>query len=314
VDESASEFDGPWKEALEWYFEPFLAFFFPEPHSGIDWGRGHEFVDKELQKLTGQAETGKGTVDKLVKVWRRDGVEVWVFVHVEVKSQHDTDFGQRMYTYNHRLEDRYGRMPVSLAILGDDGPRWRPTGHAASLWGCGVHFTFPVVKLLDYKDQEATLETDPNPFAAVVLAHLKTLETRGDIAGRQGWKLRLVKGLYNRGWGREQVVKLYRLIDWMMTLPPVPQATFETDILQFEEREKMPFISPSEQNWLNRGLNEGLTQGIALGLRMRFGAVGLGILPRVQAIKDPTILATVLEAIETAPTIDALREMLPPEG
>lgn len=61
MDEPASEFDGPWKEALEWYFEPFLAFFFPEAHAGIDWDRGHDFVDKELQKLAPEAKTGKGT-------------------------------------------------------------------------------------------------------------------------------------------------------------------------------------------------------------------------------------------------------------
>ena len=80
----------------------------------------------------------------------------------------------------------------------------------------------------------------------------------------------------------------------------------------------MPFMSPSEQNWLNRGINqgivEGLTRGIALGVRMRFGAASQEFMPRVQAIKDPAILATVLEAIETAPTVDALCALLPPEG
>lgn len=92
----------------------------------------------------------------------------------------------------------------------------------------------------------------------------------------------------------------------------------------------MPFISPSEQNWLNRGITQGLEkglekgrtegivegriEGITLGLRMRFGAAGMGLMPRVQSIKDPAILATVLEAIEAAPTVDALIALLPPEG
>ena len=33
----------------------------------------------------------------------------------------------------------------------------------------------------------------------MVLAHLKTLETRGDEAARRAWKVRLVKHLYERG-------------------------------------------------------------------------------------------------------------------
>jgi hypothetical protein len=37
-----SEYDSPWKEALDAYFEPFLAFFFPQAHASIDWGRGYE--------------------------------------------------------------------------------------------------------------------------------------------------------------------------------------------------------------------------------------------------------------------------------
>ena len=115
MDEPASEFDGPWKEALDWYFAPFLAFFFPLAHAGIDWAKEPEFVDKEIQKIAPESKEGQGTVDKLAKVWRRDGQEAWVYVHIEVQSQHETTFGRRMYTYNHRLEDRYGRMPVTLA-------------------------------------------------------------------------------------------------------------------------------------------------------------------------------------------------------
>ena len=38
-----TDFDGPWKEVLELYFERFLAFFFPQAHADIDWGRGFAF-------------------------------------------------------------------------------------------------------------------------------------------------------------------------------------------------------------------------------------------------------------------------------
>ena len=53
----------------------------------------------------------------------------------------------------------------------------------------------------------------------VVLAHLKTLETRRSPADRYAWKLRLVKGLYQRGMDAEDVRQLFRFIDWIMDLP-----------------------------------------------------------------------------------------------
>jgi hypothetical protein len=43
-----SDQDSPWKEVIERYFEPFLAFFFPRAHAEIDWTRGYELLDKEL--------------------------------------------------------------------------------------------------------------------------------------------------------------------------------------------------------------------------------------------------------------------------
>ncbi|MBI4870377.1 MAG: hypothetical protein HY814_02290 [Candidatus Riflebacteria bacterium] len=101
-----ADFDTPWKEALERYFREFLALFFPAAHDGIDWARGHEFLDKELEKVVRDAELGRRLLDKLAHVWRQDGEEELVLVHVEVQGQKDDDFAQRMYVYNYRLFDR----------------------------------------------------------------------------------------------------------------------------------------------------------------------------------------------------------------
>ena len=81
-----TDYDSPWKEALDVYFAAFLAFFFPEAHADIDWARGYETLDKELQAVVREAELGRRLVDKLVKVWRQGGAEEWVLVHVEVQG------------------------------------------------------------------------------------------------------------------------------------------------------------------------------------------------------------------------------------
>ena len=54
-----SDFDSPWKEILDSYFELFLAFFFPHAHRDIDWSRGYEILDTELQQLVREAEVGE---------------------------------------------------------------------------------------------------------------------------------------------------------------------------------------------------------------------------------------------------------------
>ena len=46
-----ADYDGAWKEALDIYFQAFLAFFFPTEYADIDWSRGWESLDAELQKL-----------------------------------------------------------------------------------------------------------------------------------------------------------------------------------------------------------------------------------------------------------------------
>lgn len=57
----------PWKDVIQRYFEDFILFFFPQAHREIDWTRGFEFLDKELQQLTRDAELARRLVDKLIK-------------------------------------------------------------------------------------------------------------------------------------------------------------------------------------------------------------------------------------------------------
>jgi hypothetical protein len=64
----STDYDSPWKEALDAYFEAFLALLFPEVHGLIDWTRGCESLDKEFQQVVREAEVGRRFVDKLVKV------------------------------------------------------------------------------------------------------------------------------------------------------------------------------------------------------------------------------------------------------
>jgi hypothetical protein len=203
--EQNDEFDSPWKDIVETYFQDFMQFFFPSIHDDIDWSRGYDFLDQELRQVVRDAELGKRLVDKLVKVWKISGEETWVLVHLEIQSQEESQFSTRIFVYYYRLRDRYNQKIVSLAILGDERESWRPQPFTEELWGCRVNFEFPIVKLLDYVSRWAELEESWNPFAIAVMAHLKTKETKRDAVARKEWKFRLTRRLYEQGYERQDI-------------------------------------------------------------------------------------------------------------
>lgn len=298
-----SDYDSPWKEILEQYFPEFMAFFFPKAHAEVDWTQGYEFLDKELQQVVRDAELGRRFADKLVKLWRQNGQEAWVLVHIEVQGQYEADFAQRMYVYNYRLFDRYNRSVASFAVLADQRPNWRPQQFGYQLWGCSVEFNFPIVKLLDYQEQWQTLESSQNPFSIVVMAHLKAQATRQDPQERQSWKLTLTRQLYQRGYRREDVINLFRFIDWVIQLPEGLELEFWQRVQQYEEETRMPYITSVERFGIQKGRQEGRQEGRKEGrqeeaaalilrqLNRRFGSLNAELETQIRVLPLPQLEA-----------------------
>ena len=202
----------------------------------------------------------KRFVDKLVKL-SQQGEEVWVLLHIEVQSQYETNFAQRMFTYHYRIFDRYKRKVASLVVLGDESQTWRPSEFGYSLFGSKITFQFPVVKLLDLEEDWQDLEVSDNPFAVVVMAHLKANQTKKDTHERLRWKVSLIKGLYEKGYQRQDVINLFRFIDWVMNLPESLTREFWQEVYQLEEEKQMPYISSIERLGFQKGLVEGRQEG-----------------------------------------------------
>ena len=228
-DETADEYDTPWKEILEAYFRDFMAFFLPIAHDNIDWQRGYEFLDTELSRIAQDAKMGDRRMDKLVKVWQNEGDEQWVLIHIEIQGNREANFPERMYTYQYRAFDLRRRPVVGLAILADEEEGWRPADYEKSLWGTRLLYRFTTVKLLDFLDHASELETSNNPFAMVTLAHLQAKKTRKQPEQRYQAKLLLIHRLYQRGFARQQVIDLFRFLDWVLTLPKEADKRLMTD-------------------------------------------------------------------------------------
>ena len=320
------DYDNPWKEVLEGYFPAFMELFFPQVHAEIDWSKSYEFLDKELQQVVRDAELGTRRTDKLIKVWRTDGEDLWVLIHIEVQVQEEKEFAKRMYVYNYRLFDRYDRKVASLAVLGDESPKWRPERFGYALWGCTVGFEFPVAKLLDWREQWDDLEASANPFATVVMAHLKAQETRRDDEVRKHWKFVLVRRMYERGYSRNDILELFRFIDWVMALPEELGDELWQEIQELERVMQMPYITSVERIGIQKGIEQGREQGREQGLQqgmleearemvlraihVRYKLVPTDIEAQVQRIDTRATLASLLEHAIMRETLDEFREAL----
>ncbi len=308
-----NDFDGPWKEVLDLYLEEAIAFFFPAAHADIDWSRGYHALDKELQQVAPDGERAAQAVDKLIQVVLRDGTDTWVLIHLEVQSQPEREFAERMFRYHTRLYDRYRQEIVSLAVLGDERAAWRPDSFGYGRWGSMIRFTFPAIKLLDFSEEE--LASSPNLCAIIVLAHRTAQATRHDPTGRAAAKLGLVRRLYQRGLTREQIRDLYRFIDWLLRLPQALEDQTWLAIKAFEEEQAMPYITYAERRGMEHGLQEGIAQGqltglltgLEVSLNLKFGAAGAELLPLLRQIEDAARLKAILQRLQTVASLDELR-------
>jgi hypothetical protein len=305
-----SDYEGPWKAAIEEYLPDFFALCFPVAYADIDWSRGYAFLDSELQQLMRDAETGVLRVDRLVKLLQKNGENLWVLVHIELQSQMDPDLPLRMALYNHRLYDRYRQDVVSLAVLADTNRRWRPARFRRGLWDCYDDFSYPVVKLADWRAQRPVLEASDNPFATVILAHLSAQDTRRSVAGRQVAKLALVRRLYERGYSRERILSLFRFIDWLLALPQAAEDQVWDDITKLEEGHKMTYITSVERRGIEKGRQEEARRALRRVLERRFGAAASDVVERLEGVRDVAKLEALLDQAITAASPDEIRALL----
>ena len=255
------DFDGAWKRAIEFYFERFMNFCFPNETKLIDWSKDFQFLDKELQKITRNSQTGKRHVDKLVKVTLINGEEEWLLIHVEVQNQKDASFPDRMLIYNTRGRDHFGVDVMSLAVLTDEDETWKPCRFVKKIGAFQLLLEYPVCKMQDYKSKLSELEQSANPIEIFVAAHLQTQASREDPQKLNNKKWQLTRGLYKKGLSKQEIIDIFILIDWLMVLPEAMEETFKDKLLQFEQEQEMPYITSIERIGRREGQNEGILIG-----------------------------------------------------
>ncbi len=109
---------------------------------------------------------------------------------------------------------------------------------------------------MDYENRWTELEAADNPFATVVMAHLKTQQTSKKPQQRKTWKFSLIRRLYELGFQQQDIRNLYRFIDWVMILPKALEVQFWQEFKQFEQERSMSYITTGERIGYERGKQE----------------------------------------------------------
>jgi hypothetical protein len=327
TENDTDDYDSPWKEGMELYFKELMQFFFPDIARGIAWKKRYQFLDKELQQVVRDAEIGRKHADKLVRVWSLQDEPFHVMIHIEVQSDKDRDFPRRMYIYNYRIFDKNYRPVTSLAILADEVSSWRPDTYTSEQWGCKINFEFPMIKLIDYADKIDDLLDQTNPFAIITAAHLKTKATKNNPQERYTWKWTITKALYEKGFSSEDILSLYRLVDWLMMLPDDLTEQFTENLIAYEEEKKMPYVTSAERIGIEKGRLEGRSEGMDLGMDkgMLFNAREMllealdekfssdtpaDIKQQIQALNNKIMLKKLLRSTFRSKDIDDFRKTL----
>ena len=69
--------------------------------------------------------------------------------------------------------------------------------------------------------------------------------------------------LYRKGYNKEQIVKLFSFIDWLITLPKELEEKITDEIIKIEEAEKMTYVTSFERIVERRKAKE-ITRKIAI--------------------------------------------------
>ena len=103
------------------------------------------------------------------------------------------------------------------------------------------------------KNDCAPLEADENPMALVVLA--------AQQVDRFDAKWHLIRKLYDRGYSREEIIVLFKFIDWVIRLSATEEIRLWDELQTLEEVNRMPYVTSVERIGMERGLQQGLQQG-----------------------------------------------------
>jgi hypothetical protein len=326
--------DNPWKEVCEKKLPLALALLYPLVHQTLDWSLDYEALDQELRRWAPASKAGGRIADRLIKANALGSGDPRYF-HLEVQGKKERGFRRRIHVCNLRAEERFNAHIVSMVLLTDENPTWRPRRYVSGLFPIPKKpgeeeetpapegkkrrqryldersLGFLTVKLIDFRGQEAELEALDNPVGLVVVAHLEALRTRNDPKAREDVKLRLLRNLRQRKMDVEDARLWLTCLDWFLQLPEERERALRLELDRLDQEENVPYYSFIER----QAIESGRLDTLRWYLKAKYGEEGLAWLLAAAPISDETRLKELCEGIFNATSAEQVRALLvPPAG
>ena len=101
----------------------------------------------------------------------------------------------------------------------------------------------------------------------------------------------LIRSLYRRGYQRQEILELFRFIDWVLALPDGLEDRLWAEIEDFDEEKQMHYLASFERKAQQIGMEKGMEKGISKGqarlltrlIQQRFGVLPPDLEARLQA-------------------------------
>ncbi|MCX6584437.1 MAG: hypothetical protein NT166_30065 [Candidatus Aminicenantes bacterium] len=267
--------DSAWKEIIEKFFEELMQLLFPGIHDAIDFSKPREFLNTEMRPIAPFNDMGDRTADVLVKVQLKSGTYsyICIFIHIEVQSEPQEHFMERMYIYNYRYYDKrleIGTPVISLAILTDDDENYRPNEYRVSFCDFDLRMKIPIVKIMDFKWEKRhreRLEKATGPMALVIKAQLKSIELKkaGEDIRYEAVK-ELIRECYRAGYSSNDIYPLVKFIEWVIRISKENEKRLKEEIVKIEEVYNMPYLASWERSARRKGKIEGKVEGLEEGM------------------------------------------------
>ena len=158
---------------------------------------------------------------------------------------------------------------ISLAVLTDTQPSFRPKHYSDTIAGCSIRFEFATVKLLDWQDKTEELLQHDNPFGLLIAAQL-TAKLIKDGKNRVDNLIGYYRLAAQKKLPRELVMQLVVFLEWIVALPEDLAPYYNEQLEHLEEDNKMTYISIIERQGIEQGIGQGRASTLYKLLQLKF--------------------------------------------
>lgn len=284
--------DNLWKIAFRLLMRQFVEFFFPHHAPEVDWDKGIEFLDKELNKIYNRSSSQNRVADVLVRLYLKTGEAVWMLLHAEIQGYVDKHFEKRMHQMGYRIEDLFDITPVMLCILTDDDPNFHPKKYESGAWG-SIHST----KFVSYKVMKNPPKkyVNPNSIVSIIMevAYEATKAEKRSDNVIMNLNLTIIKKLLTKGFKKHEIHFLVSFIyEYVKFGNDINYSIFDEkidDMVQYETTEELleNFFDPVKRmKWFKEAVREEVAEEVREEFKLEILQAGIKALQERENFKQ----------------------------